>query len=74
MLDMGVSENRGPYYRALNSRILITRTPKYGTPICGNSHMLFGHNPFGLLLEGAWDLVTEVIIKVTILIITYNPK
>ena len=29
---MGVSENRGPRYRTLNSRILIIRTPKYGTP------------------------------------------
>ena len=26
------------------------------------------------LLEGSWDLVTRVIIKVTILIITYNPN
>ena len=26
--DMGVSENRGPEYRTLNSRILIIRTPK----------------------------------------------
>ena len=25
------------------------------------------------LLRGSWDLVTRVIIKVTILIITYNP-
>ena len=25
---MGVSENRGPYYRTLNSRILVIRTPK----------------------------------------------
>ena len=25
---MGVSENRGPKYSALNSRILIIRTPK----------------------------------------------
>ena len=31
---MGVSENRGP--NILNSRILIMRTPKQGTPI-GNS-------------------------------------
>ena len=29
---MGVSENRGPYYRTPNSRILIIRIPKYGTP------------------------------------------
>ena len=26
--DMGVSENRGPEYSTLNSRILIIRTPK----------------------------------------------
>ena len=26
------------------------------------------------LLKGSWDLVTRVINKVTILIITYNPK
>ena len=26
------------------------------------------------VLEGSWDLVTRVIIKVTILIITYNPN
>ena len=25
-------------------------------------------------LKGSWDLVTRVIIKVTILIITYNPN
>ena len=29
---MGVSENRGPYYSTLNSRILIIRTPRQGTP------------------------------------------
>ena len=32
----------------------------------------FGHLGLGLL-RGSWDLVTRVIIKVTILIITYNP-
>ena len=26
------------------------------------------------LLKGSWDLVTRVIIKVAILIITYNPQ
>ena len=26
--DMGVSENRGPQYSTLNSRLLIIRTPK----------------------------------------------
>ena len=31
-VNTGVSENRGPEYRTLNSRILIVRTPKYGTP------------------------------------------
>ena len=30
--DVGVSENRGPEYSTLNSRILIIRTPKYRTP------------------------------------------
>ena len=29
---MRVSENRGPQYRTLNSRILIIRTPKQSTP------------------------------------------
>ena len=29
---LGVSENRGPLYSTLNSRILMIRTPKYGTP------------------------------------------
>ena len=36
---MGVSENRGPKHSTLNSRILVIRTPKQGTPIFGNSHM-----------------------------------
>ena len=36
---MGVSENRGPEYSTLNSRILITRTPKQGTLIFGKSHI-----------------------------------
>ena len=31
-IHMGVSENRGPSYSTLKSRILIIRTPKYGTP------------------------------------------
>ena len=32
-------------------------------------------NPEGVqLLKGSWDLVTRVINKVTILIITYNPN
>ena len=30
--DMGVSENRGPGYGILNSRTLIIRTPRQGTP------------------------------------------
>ena len=39
--DMGVSEDRGPYYSTPNSRILFIRTPKYGTVplIIGNSHI-----------------------------------
>ena len=37
---MGVSENRGPKYRTLNSRILIIRTPQNKAPlIFGNSHI-----------------------------------
>ena len=32
VLHMGVSEKRGPEYSTLNSRILIIRTPKQGTP------------------------------------------
>ena len=31
-LYMGLSNNRGPEYSNLNSRILIIRAPKYGTP------------------------------------------
>ena len=31
-LEMGASENRGPEYSTPNSRILIIRTPKQGTP------------------------------------------
>ena len=36
---MGVSENRGPQYSTLNSRILIIRTPKISKvpPVFGNS-------------------------------------
>ena len=30
---MGVSENRGPQYSALDSRMLIIGTPKYGNPL-----------------------------------------
>ena len=36
---MGVSENRGPEYSTLNSRILITRAPKQGPLIFKNSQM-----------------------------------
>ena len=36
---MGVSENRGPQYRTLNSSILIRRTPKQGTLIFGEFHL-----------------------------------
>ena len=36
---MGVSENRGPKYSTLNSRILIVRTPNEVPLIFGNSHM-----------------------------------
>ena len=42
---MGVSENRGPEYSTLNSRIHIIRTPKEGTLIFGNSHILVFHAP-----------------------------
>ena len=34
---LGVSENWGPQYSTLNSRILIIGTPKYGALIFGNS-------------------------------------
>ena len=30
--DLGVSENRGSQYSTLNSRILVIRTPRKGTP------------------------------------------
>ena len=33
----------------------------------------FPSGNFYILLKGSWDLVTRVIIRVTILIITYNP-
>ena len=36
---MGVSENRGPQYSTLNSRILIIRTPNQVPLIFGKSHM-----------------------------------
>ena len=36
----GVSENRGSYYSALNSRIRIIRTPNKVLLIFGNSHAL----------------------------------
>ena len=39
---MGVSENRGPWYSTLNSRILILRTPKLGTPNFRNLPYGFG--------------------------------
>ena len=40
---VGASENRGPQYSTLNSRILIIRTPKTGTPNFANSHVVHGH-------------------------------
>ena len=39
VLYLGVSENRGPEYSTLNSRMLIIRTPKQGTLIFGKSHL-----------------------------------
>ena len=36
---MGVSENRGPYYSTLNSRIFIIRTPNKVPQIFGNSYI-----------------------------------
>ena len=33
LTHMGVSENRGPYYSTLNSRILAIRTPKIRYPL-----------------------------------------
>ena len=36
---MGVSENGGPYYSTLDSRILIIRTPNKVPLIFGNSQM-----------------------------------
>ena len=52
---MGVSENRGPEYSTLNSRILIIRTPKEGTPNFRNSHFrVYG------ILEEAGDLVSRL--------------
>ena len=38
--DLGVSENRGPYYSTLSSRILVIGTPKMVPLIFGNSHMI----------------------------------
>ena len=39
---IGVSENRGPWYSTLNSRILFIRTPKKVPLIFGNSRILTG--------------------------------
>ena len=52
---MGVSETRGPEYSTLNSRILIIRTPKEGTPN-------FRKLPFRVygILEGAGDLASRL--------------
>ena len=33
VLNLGVSENTGPYYSTLNTRILIIRTPKIRYPL-----------------------------------------
>ena len=45
---------------------------------CSDQRRLAGHLESWVLqrdlLRGSWDLVTGVIIKVTILIITYNPS
>ena len=40
--DMGVSENRGPKYSTLNSRILYKNPPNKVPLIFGNSHMVNG--------------------------------
>ena len=42
---MGISENMEAKHSTLNTRILIIRTPKWGTLIFGNSHI------YGLGLE-----------------------
>ena len=48
---MGVSENRGPYSRTLNSRIRIIRTPNKVPRIFGNSHIREVRG-LGLSLQG----------------------
>ena len=72
--EMGVSENRGPQYSTLTSRIPL---------IFGNSQIPVRNwtskpgvrSRFGpTYRKGSWDLVTRVIIRVTILIITWNPN
>ena len=42
---MEVSENRGPQYSTLNSRILIIGTPKQGTPLFPETPILIDVDP-----------------------------
>ena len=57
---MGVSENRGPYYSTLNSRILIIRRPNKVPLIFGNSHMCFFLTRRACLQDlGSWPGVAK---------------
>ena len=42
--------------------------------VSGSGALRFPCNSQQQLLGGSWDLVVKVIYKVTILIVTYNPK
>ena len=53
---MGVSENRGSQYNALNSRILNKRTPKSGTPTFGISLMIPKEFEHPAVLELSYEL------------------
>ena len=56
---MVVSENRGPKDSALNSRILIIRTPRIRYPrIFGNAHISFGWLGLGALHPTAASAVS----------------
>ena len=68
--------------RVVGGRGVFLRTPT-PLPLPGTLRVVGGRGvgddaslkrPPSRVLEGSWDLVTRVIIKVTILIITYNPN
>ena len=54
-----VSENRGPRYRTLNSRTLIIRTPKEGTP-CFRKPPYFDPTEY-LFYKPLWSLIMGIL-------------